>query len=224
MQSAFEKIILPSLVSQGDVPPKLRAFITWVLDNGLPILKESNISAIQNIKKFQIDRSKLEIFLNTYVDQHQINTVEKLKQFRDSHMGISRSLQKEIEDFGKSYAIKHPFQVLSLKGEFESKLAAAKKEINPILKQNGLGQQKLIGCVLGLLVWVIQNFQTNSNPNLNVAQTTRGLETSNEQTAKPSDDTLLFVGIGGLLITAIGVGAFVMLRNKPKKMKRKSFR
>jgi len=225
MQYALEKILLPSLISQAEPPAKLRSFITWTLDKGLPILKASNIAEIQNLKKFNIDRKQLESFLNSYVDQQKLNTPEKLKQFRDSHVGIDRNLQKKFEDYGKAYAIRNPFQILGLKGDFESKLSSAKKEIKPFLQQNGLSEQKLIGCILGLLVWSIQNF----NPSLTAQKV---LQSSNKQTpnaessetdeSPTSDNTMLFVGIGGLLLTAIGVGAFVILR-KPKKAKRRNF-
>ena len=115
MQYAFEKIILPSLVSQATPPEKLRSFITWTLDKGLPILKNSGIAEVQNLKTFNIDRSKLESFLNSYVSTQKIDTIEKLKQFRESHVGISKALQKKVENFGKGYAIGNPFQILGLK-------------------------------------------------------------------------------------------------------------
>ena len=221
MQYALEKILLPSLASQAQPPAKLRSFITWTLDKGLAILKDSKIAEAQNIKKFDIDRAKLESFLNSYVDQQRLNTPEKLKQFRESHVGISRDLQNKFEAFGKAYAISNPFKVLGLKSDFESKLASAKKEIKPLLKENGLGEQKLVGCILGLLAWTIQNF----NPNIVSAQSILQAEQSNikESSETSSDNTLLFVGVGGLLVTAIGVGAFVMLR-KPKKTKPRRMR
>ena len=222
MQYALEKILLPSLVNQAEPPPKLRSFITWTLDKGLPILKGSNIAEIQNIKKFNIDRKQLEAFLNSYVDQQKLNTPEKLKQFRESHVGINRALQKKFEEFGKSYAISNPFQILGLKGDFESKLASAKKEIKPLLQANGLSEQKLIGCILGLLVWAIQNFNSSGVAAQNVLQASDKETPSMETLSSTSTNTMLFVGIGGLLITAIGVGVFVALK-KPKKVKRRNF-
>jgi len=172
MQNALEKIILPSLLN-AKVPDALKDFISWTLDTGLPILKKSGIKGLENIKAFDIDRSKLEAFLNSYVDKEGLVTEAKLKAFRDARMGLPTGMKKDFESFGKSYAASNFLQVGMLYSSFNSKSKNALASIKPFMQSSGItNQNKLIDAISGVLVWAIQNYTSSSSTGKNAALNT----------------------------------------------------
>lgn len=224
MQNALEKIILPSLLN-AKVPDALKDFISWTLDTGLPILKKSNIKGLENIKKYDIDRPKLESFLNSYVDKTGLVTEAKLKTFRDGRMGLPAAMKKEFEAFGKAYAASNILQVGFLYNSFNSKSKAALASIKPFMQSSGINNQnKLIEAISGLLVWAIQNYSTSSSTsnNANATSDSTGSKSNRPLSNDFNISTPLLVGgiVGSVLL--VGGGLYLALKSPKAKKKKKS--
>lgn len=163
MQYGLEKIILPSFYNQTP-PEKLTRFLNWSIKTLIPIIKESDVEAVQPfvqlIKTYKLDLPKVLAFVNTYLDVYGITTKDKLMQLRNANL-LSSSTAAILKDVERGYVFDHPFDAISVRSDHTDYRDATIRQIKGSYPTNQITNDGMFDLIFkGIICWAITNYQT----------------------------------------------------------------